>query len=76
MGVPAAERSGDCAENRPASKPFAVRLRIEDRPLRFHDMVRGPVEFAAEVVSDPILVRSATSVEGRLQAAFRFITTW
>jgi nondiscriminating glutamyl-tRNA synthetase len=39
---------------------FAVRLRIEDHPLRFHDLVRGTVEFAPEAVSDPILVRSAT----------------
>ncbi len=45
-----------------AGKPFAVRLKIEDRPLRFHDLVRGPVEFAAETVSDPILVRSASGV--------------
>ncbi len=45
-----------------AGKHFAVRLRIEDHPLRFHDMVRGPVEFAAEAVSDPILVRSASGV--------------
>jgi len=43
-----------------AGKPFAVRLKIEDHPLRFHDLVRGPVEFAAETVSDPILVRSAS----------------
>jgi nondiscriminating glutamyl-tRNA synthetase len=43
-----------------AGEPFAVRLRIPDRPLRFHDMVRGEVEFASETVSDPILVRSAT----------------
>jgi glutamyl-tRNA synthetase len=45
-------------------KPFAVRLKIEDRPLRFHDLVRGEVEFAAETVSDPIIVRSATGGEG------------
>ena len=45
-----------------AGKPFAVRLRIEDQPLRFHDLVRGEVEFAAETVSDPILVRSASGV--------------
>jgi len=49
------------AENLAAGKPFAVRLRIEDHPLRFHDIVRGPVEFAAESVSDPILVRSASA---------------
>ncbi len=41
-------------------EPFAVRLHIPaDRPLRFDDIVRGPVEFAAETVSDPILVRSS-----------------
>jgi len=49
------------AENLAAGKPFAVRLRIEDHPLQFHDIVRGPVEFAAESVSDPILVRSASA---------------
>jgi nondiscriminating glutamyl-tRNA synthetase len=43
-----------------AAESFAVRLRIPERPLRFHDMVRGDVEFASETVSDPILVRSAT----------------
>ena len=41
-----------------------MRLKIEDRPLRFHDLVRGDVEFAAETVSDPILVRSATGERG------------
>jgi len=50
------------AENLAAGKPFAVRLRIEDHPLRFHDIVRGPVEFPAEVVSDLILVRSASVI--------------
>ncbi len=45
--------------NLAAGKPFAVRLKIEDRPLRFHDLVRGPIEVVAEAVSDPILVRSA-----------------
>jgi len=39
-------------------EPFAVRLRIPDHPLRFHDIVRGSVEFPNETVSDPILVRS------------------
>ncbi len=38
---------------------FAVRLRIPDHPLRFHDLVRGVVEFGSETVSDPILVRSS-----------------
>ncbi len=42
-----------------AGEPFAVRLRIPDHPLRFHDMVRGDVEFPNETVSDLILVRSS-----------------
>lgn len=46
-------------ERAAAGEPFAVRLRIPDHPLRFHDMVRGEVEFASETVSDPILVRSS-----------------
>jgi nondiscriminating glutamyl-tRNA synthetase len=40
-------------------KPFAVRLKIEDHPLKFHDLVRGEVKFEPEAVSDPVLVRSA-----------------
>jgi nondiscriminating glutamyl-tRNA synthetase len=47
-----------------AGTPFAVRLKIEDHPLRFHDLVRGEVEFPHESVSDPIIVRSATTDEG------------
>jgi nondiscriminating glutamyl-tRNA synthetase len=42
-----------------SGEPFAVRLRIPDKPLRFHDIVRGEVEFPHETVSDPILVRSS-----------------
>ena len=47
----------ESAERAAVGEPFAVRLRIPDHPLRFHDMVRGEVEFAQETVSDPILVR-------------------
>jgi nondiscriminating glutamyl-tRNA synthetase len=42
-----------------AGEPFAVRLKIGAEPIRFHDIVRGEVEFAAEAVSDPVLVRSS-----------------
>jgi nondiscriminating glutamyl-tRNA synthetase len=51
-------------KNIAAGKPFAVRLKIGEEPLRFHDMVRGEVEFAAESVSDPILVRSVAGGAG------------
>ncbi|MGD0731715.1 MAG: glutamate--tRNA ligase [Terracidiphilus sp.] len=70
------------AENLAAGKPFAVRLRIEDHPLRFNDLVRGPVEFAAETVSDPILVRSATggaagvsTIEGFGVPVYNYVVT-
>jgi nondiscriminating glutamyl-tRNA synthetase len=36
----------------------AIRLRIPEHPIRFHDIVHGPVEFSNEVVSDPIIMRS------------------
>ena len=53
-GIDAAESERRAA----AGETFAVRLAIPDRPLRFTDIVRGEVEFAAETVSDPVIVRS------------------
>jgi nondiscriminating glutamyl-tRNA synthetase len=41
-----------------AGEAAAIRLRIPEHPIRFHDIVRGPVEFSNEVVSDPIILRS------------------
>jgi nondiscriminating glutamyl-tRNA synthetase len=41
-----------------AGETFAVRLAVPDAPLRFHDIVRGDVEFSSEAVGDFILVRS------------------
>jgi glutamyl-tRNA synthetase/nondiscriminating glutamyl-tRNA synthetase len=52
LGVKAVRRNSD------AGVPYVVRLKIGEEPLRFHDMVRGMVEFPSEAVSDPILVRS------------------
>jgi nondiscriminating glutamyl-tRNA synthetase len=49
----------DSAARASQGEPFAVRLRIPNHPLRFHDIVRGVVEFPNETVSDPILVRSS-----------------
>jgi len=53
--IPEAESARRAA----AGEAFAVRLRIPDHPLRFHDLVRGVVEFPNEAVSDFILVRSS-----------------
>ena len=44
---------------RAAGEPCAIRLRIPERPIRFHDIVHGAVEFSNEVVSDPIILRSS-----------------
>jgi len=44
---------------RTAGEACAIRLKIPERPIRFHDMVRGEVEFSSEVVSDPIILRSS-----------------
>jgi glutamyl-tRNA synthetase/nondiscriminating glutamyl-tRNA synthetase len=43
---------------RAAGEPAAIRLKIPEHPIRFHDIVRGDVEFPSEAVSDPIIVRS------------------
>jgi nondiscriminating glutamyl-tRNA synthetase len=46
--------------NLAAGIPYSIRLKIGEESLRFDDMVRGPVEFQAEAVSDPILIRHGT----------------
>jgi glutamyl-tRNA synthetase/nondiscriminating glutamyl-tRNA synthetase len=48
----------EATRRRTAGEPAAIRLQIPERPIRFHDLVRGDVEFASEVVSDPIILRS------------------
>jgi glutamyl-tRNA synthetase/nondiscriminating glutamyl-tRNA synthetase len=53
-------RNLDLAENRrKQGEACAIRLRIPEHPIRFHDIVHGPVEFSNEVVSDPIILRSS-----------------
>ncbi|HKT51598.1 MAG TPA: glutamate--tRNA ligase [Candidatus Angelobacter sp.] len=51
--------AGEVESRRAAGEPAAIRLKIPEHPIRFHDIVRGPVEFSNEVVSDPIIVRSS-----------------
>jgi nondiscriminating glutamyl-tRNA synthetase len=46
-------------QRRAFGEACAVRLRIPEHPIRFHDIVHGPVEFSNEVVSDPIILRSS-----------------
>jgi nondiscriminating glutamyl-tRNA synthetase len=48
------------AQRRHASgEAAAIRLRIPEHPIRFHDIVHDDVEFSNEVVSDPIILRSS-----------------
>jgi len=49
----------DIKENLLRGKIYSIRLQIPDRPIRFHDAIRGNLEFAPETISDPVLVRSA-----------------
>ena len=46
-------------QRRAKGEAAAIRLKIPERPIRFHDLVRGAVEFSHEAVSDPIIVRSS-----------------
>jgi glutamyl-tRNA synthetase/nondiscriminating glutamyl-tRNA synthetase len=55
-------RACDPAESRKrrvAGEPAAIRLKIPEHPIHFHDIVRGDVIFDNEAVSDPIIVRSS-----------------
>src|SRR5438067_11530275 len=49
----------EAQRRRAASDPCAIRLKIPEHPIKFHDMVRGEVEFSNEAISDPIIVRSS-----------------
>ena len=49
----------DALRRRAGGEAGAIRLHIPERPIRFHDIVHGDVEFSNEVVSDPIIVRSS-----------------
>ena len=48
----------EAERRRSAGEPAAIRLHIPEHPIRFHDIVHGAVEFANEVISDPIILRS------------------
>ncbi|HZB87237.1 MAG TPA: glutamate--tRNA ligase [Terracidiphilus sp.] len=45
-------------KNADSGMAYTVRLKGGEQPLRFHDLIRGGVEFPAENLSDPILVRA------------------
>jgi nondiscriminating glutamyl-tRNA synthetase len=49
----------EAQRRRAAGVACAIRLQIPEHPIRFHDIVHGPVEFSNEVVSDPIILRSS-----------------
>jgi nondiscriminating glutamyl-tRNA synthetase len=49
----------EAQRRRAAGEACAIRLRIPEHPIRFHDVVHGPIEFSNEVVSDPIILRSS-----------------
>jgi len=48
----------EAQRRRAGGEAAAIRLRIPEHPIRFHDIAHGMVEFSNEVVSDPIIIRS------------------
>src|SRR5215472_16317959 len=50
--------SGEVERRRTAGESAAIRLKIPEHPIKFHDIVRGEVEFARESVIDLIIMRS------------------
>ena len=50
---------GEAKRRRERGEPAAIRLKIPEHPIHFHDIVRGDVIFHNESVSDPIIVRSS-----------------
>ena len=48
----------EALQRRKSGEPAAIRLKIPEHPIRFHDVIRGNVEFSNEAVSDPIILRS------------------
>ncbi|MGH9469762.1 MAG: glutamate--tRNA ligase [Terriglobia bacterium] len=48
----------DSARRVAAGEPAAIRLKIPDGSFSWDDMVHGPTTFEANVIGDPILVRS------------------
>ncbi len=49
----------EARRRRSSGELAAIRLRIPEHPIAFHDIVHGRVEFSSEVVSDPIILRSS-----------------
>jgi glutamyl-tRNA synthetase len=50
--------AGAAAARVAAGEPFAVRFRMPDDHLRFHDLVRGDMDFPPDALDDFILLRS------------------
>ncbi len=48
----------DALDRRQRGEAASVRLKIPPRPIRFHDLVHGEMEFSYEVIGDPVLLRS------------------
>ncbi|HEX9945895.1 MAG TPA: glutamate--tRNA ligase [Thermoanaerobaculia bacterium] len=49
---------GEIEERLAAGKPFAVRFKMPDENIRFHDIVRGDMDFPPDALDDFVLLRS------------------
>jgi glutamyl-tRNA synthetase len=50
--------AGEIASNRKAGVPEALRFKVPEGVVRFHDLIRGAVEMATDMVGDFVLIRS------------------
>ena len=50
--------AAEVEERLAAGRPFAVRFRMPDEHIRFHDLVRGDMDFPPEALDDFVLLRS------------------
>jgi glutamyl-tRNA synthetase len=51
--------SAEIKEHLDKGSPFVVRMKVPDsKPVRFHDIIRGDVEFSSDMLDDQVLVKS------------------
>ena len=48
----------EIAEKENSGIPYVIRMKVEDKPIVFHDLIRGLISFEAENVDDQVLLKS------------------
>jgi glutamyl-tRNA synthetase len=48
----------EAGETQPDDEPHVIRCKVSPGPIEFHDLIRGDVQFAGELIDDFVLIRS------------------